>query len=123
MAASTADDMITLVTSDDPPVELAVERTKLLDSRVFSDMLSLPSTGNNNARVDVAETAAELEAWIEFLNSGKFETPSNMSDDEAMALGGKAVAIAKLVDKYGCASSRLLLIAELWHVAESLFLH
>lgn len=116
MAAPAEDDTITLVTSDDPPVELAVERGKLLDSRVFSDMFSLPRTGDSKARVDVAETATELTAWVEFLNIGKLETPQKISDDEEVVLGRKAVAIAKLVDKYACTSSRHLLIAELWQV-------
>jgi hypothetical protein len=113
MAAPAEDDTITLVTTDDPPVELAVERDKLLDSSVFSDMLSLPKTGDCKARVDVAETAADLEAWIEFLRSGKVEMPDNAGEE---SLGRKAVTIAKLVDKYGCTISRHLLIAELWHV-------
>ncbi|KAG0662402.1 hypothetical protein C6P46_003348 [Rhodotorula mucilaginosa] len=98
MAAPAEDDTITLVTTDDPPVELAVERDKLLDSSVFSDMLSLPKTGDCKARVDVAETAADLEAWIEFLRSGKVEMPDNAGEE---SLGRKAVTIAKLVDKYG----------------------
>ena len=76
MAASNADDLLTLVTSDDPPIEISVEREKLLDSRVFSDMLSLPKTGDCKARVDVAETAGELEAWLKFLRSGKVEGPT-----------------------------------------------
>lgn len=114
MAASTTDDMITLVTSDLPPIELAVERDKLLDSSVFSDMLSLPSTGDRKARVDVAETAAELDAWIKFLKNGKLETPRKKSDDVGMFQGRKAITIAKLVDKYACTSSRFILIDELW---------
>ncbi|TKA54122.1 hypothetical protein B0A53_03499 [Rhodotorula sp. CCFEE 5036] len=87
MAAPAEDDTITLVTTDDPPVELAVERDKLLDSSVFSDMLSLPKTGDCKARVDVAETAADLEAWIEFLRSGKVEMPDNAGEE---SLGRKA---------------------------------
>lgn len=64
MVALAEDDhtVITLVSSDDPAFELFVEREKLLDSRVFSDMLSLSCTGDSKARVDVEETAAELEA-------------------------------------------------------------
>ena len=79
-------------------------------------MLSLPKTGDCKARVDVAETAEELEAWIGFLNSGKLESPLGNGAGREEALGRKAVAIAKLVDKYGCTISRHLLIAELWHV-------
>ena len=114
--SSAAEDIITLVTSNDPPVELRVERTKLLDSS-FSDMFSLPTTGDGDVRVNVAETAGELETWLDFLRSGKVETSDPGGQCEPIdIIGFDVVRIAKLVDKYGCTSSRLLLIDELWHV-------
>ena len=121
MANSSAaeDDIITLVTSNDPPVELRVERTELLDSSVFSDMFSLPKTGDSNARINVAETAGELDTWLRFLRSGKVDTPDLDEDwqfDPGDMIGLEIVMIAKLVDKYACTSSRPLLIDELWHV-------
>lgn len=114
--------VITLVTSDDPPVELTVVREELLDSRVFSDMLSLPmSSCNSKARVNVEETVAELEAWIEFLRSGKVETFDGETWDWETdeIVGRRVVAIAKLADKYQCTSGRLVLIDELWQVASN----
>ncbi|GAA5868818.1 hypothetical protein JCM3774_003907 [Rhodotorula dairenensis] len=106
-----ADDTITLVTSDEPPVELTIEREKLLDSRVTSDMLSLPGTNGSRPRVDVAETAADLEAWIQFMRSGKLEPVAN-DDPQGAGSGKKALAVAKLIDKYACSHRRSDLIAE-----------
>lgn len=112
------DTVITLVTSDDPPVELTVERTQLVDSCVYSDMFSLPIASDSKARVDVEERAAELEAGINFLRSGKVETLDRETWDWETdeTVGRKVVAIAKLVDKYQCTSSQLVLVDELWRV-------
>ncbi|KAG0662400.1 hypothetical protein C6P46_003346 [Rhodotorula mucilaginosa] len=99
--SSAAEDIITLVTSNDPPVELRVERTKLLDSSVFNDMFSLPTTGDGAVRVNVAETAGELETWLDFLRSGKVETSDPAGQCEPSdIIGFDVVRIAKLVDKH-----------------------
>ena len=120
MADSSAaeDDIITLVTSNDPPFELPVERELLRDSRVFSDMFSLPTTSDGDARLNVAETAYELGLWIDFLRSGQVETPDPdaWDHDTDQEVGQDVVRIAKLVDKYVCTSSRHLFVNELWHV-------
>ncbi|KAG0662401.1 hypothetical protein C6P46_003347 [Rhodotorula mucilaginosa] len=101
MTASDAeDDIITLVTSNDPPFELPVERELLRDSRVFSDMFSLPTTSDGDARLNVAETAYELGLWIDFLRSGQVETPDPdaWDHDTDQEVGQDVVRIAKLVD-------------------------
>lgn len=125
MTASAEDDIITLVTSDDPPVELRVERIHLSDSSDFSDMFSLPKTGDSNARVNVAETEWELGPWLKFLRSGKLEAhdpDETWFFDPGENIGSDAVRIAKLVDKYACTSSRLLLFMGSGTLPETLVL-
>lgn len=71
----------------------------------------------------VAETAAELETWLKFLRSGKVEEPDPDEEwqfDPGDVIGLDIRTIAKLVDKYACTSNRLLLIAELWYITQTL---
>ncbi|GAA5848821.1 hypothetical protein JCM9279_002955 [Rhodotorula babjevae] len=65
------DDLITLRTSDDPPIELKAARSVLVaGSKVFSDMLSLPqsTTTSKDGAIDVAETESELSPFLRLLN-------------------------------------------------------
>ncbi|BGP38906.1 hypothetical protein JCM10449v2_002844 [Rhodotorula kratochvilovae] len=66
------DDLITIRTSDDPPVELEASRAILIaGSRVFADMLSLPQGGEmgaGRATCDIAETEETFKPFLRLLN-------------------------------------------------------
>ncbi|GAA5986403.1 hypothetical protein JCM10908_003740 [Rhodotorula pacifica] len=108
------DDLITLVTSDDPPVELTIEREKLLDSRVFSDMLSLPSTSSAHRRVEVAERSRDLLFWVEWLKNGAVDYYAEGGDESN--IWPTVLSVAKLIDKYDCTVAKYQLIAEMWRL-------
>ncbi|GAA5936048.1 hypothetical protein JCM3775_003566 [Rhodotorula graminis] len=106
------DDLITLRTSDDPPVELKAARSVLVaGSKVFSDMLSLPqrTTTSEDGAIDVAETDSELSPFLRLLN---------LSHDEGNPLEELKVddwpVVARLADKYDSATVKGLALGMYW---------
>lgn len=108
------DDTITLRTSDDPPVELNVSRAVLaVGSKVFGDMLSIPSGSSTaqDAKFDLAETQRELEPFLRVLN---------ISHDQGNPLeelkDGDWPVVARLADKYDSVTVRALVLCMCWCV-------
>ncbi|GAA5974408.1 hypothetical protein JCM11641_005265 [Rhodosporidiobolus odoratus] len=61
-------DTITILTSDSPPVALTASRAVLsVNSKVFADMLSLPSSSSQDNSVTVAETEQEMGVFLAVL--------------------------------------------------------
>ncbi|GAA5821941.1 hypothetical protein JCM11251_004789 [Rhodosporidiobolus azoricus] len=59
---------LTLLTSDTPPVSIQASRIALqANSKVFADMLSLPSSTDEDSSVTVAETEKELKPFLEVI--------------------------------------------------------
>ncbi|GAA5893842.1 hypothetical protein JCM8208_001258 [Rhodotorula glutinis] len=106
------DDLVTLRTSDDPPVELKSARSVLVaGSKVFSDMLSLPqgsATGKEGA-IDVAETQSELSPFLRLLNLSHYEG----NPLEELKVDDWPV-LARLADKYDSATVKALALGTYW---------
>lgn len=107
------DDLITLRTSDDPPVELKAARSVLVaGSKVFSNMLSLPqsTTTTQDGAIDVAETQSELSPFLRLLN---------ITHDEGKPLKELQVddwpVVARLADKYDSAAVQGLALGMYWY--------
>ncbi|BGP47103.1 hypothetical protein JCM10450v2_002955 [Rhodotorula kratochvilovae] len=61
-------DTLTILTADDPPVSLTPSRIVLAaNSKVFADMLSLPSSGTNDQPITMAEKKADFEPFLRAL--------------------------------------------------------
>ncbi|BGP12151.1 hypothetical protein JCM10213_004716 [Rhodosporidiobolus nylandii] len=61
-------DTITLVTADKPPVSLVASRVHLVaNSKVFADMVALPSSSSQDSAVNVAESEKEIKPFLAVL--------------------------------------------------------
>jgi len=115
------DDTITLRTSDDPPVELNVSRAVLaVGSKVFGDMLSIPSgsSAGQEAKVDLAEKEHEIKRFLRLLNLAREQgDPLNELEDQDWPV------VAKLADKYDSPTIRAVALCKCWCARLSLLLH
>ncbi|GAA5935986.1 hypothetical protein JCM3775_003550 [Rhodotorula graminis] len=107
------DDLITLCTSDNPPVELKASRAVLAaNSKVFADMLASPQgpvAASQGPPVDLAETQAELEPFLRLLNlAHDGGDPLKDLDDKHWPV------VAKLADKYDSAPVRTIATGKCW---------
>ncbi|GAA5848733.1 hypothetical protein JCM9279_002927 [Rhodotorula babjevae] len=97
-------DTITICTSDDPPVRLEASRTILAaNSKVFADMLSVPTKPGSSSSIDLAEKEVEIKPFLRILNMSHDEgDPLNELEPEDWPV------VAKLADKYDSAAARAL---------------
>ncbi|GAA5821998.1 hypothetical protein JCM11251_004818 [Rhodosporidiobolus azoricus] len=88
---------ITLLTSDTPPVSIQASRIALqANSKVFADMLSLPSSPNEDNSVTLSETESELKPFLEVIQGegGKKGGELEKLDEEGWE------TLARLGDKF-----------------------
>ncbi|GAA5848823.1 hypothetical protein JCM9279_002956 [Rhodotorula babjevae] len=103
---------VTLRTSDDPPVEIRVPRTVLaVNSKMFSDMLSIPQStlDDHHDGVDLAEKHDELVPFLRLLNVSH-EVGNPLDDLKPYEWPG----VARLADKYDLAAVRGFAMAAYW---------
>ncbi|BGO90571.1 hypothetical protein NBRC10512_005291 [Rhodotorula toruloides] len=104
-------DSVLLVTSDDPPVNLTASRTTLtVQSRVFRDLLAMPSSASSEpAQLMLAETEAEIQPFLSVLSGEEGDDASWCKLDDAGWL-----SLAKLADKYDSPIVRHVVRIQVW---------
>ncbi|KAJ8294439.1 hypothetical protein OF846_002289 [Rhodotorula toruloides] len=108
----TMSDSVLLVTSDDPPVNLTASRTTLtVQSRVFRDLLAMPSSASSEpAQLMLAETEAEIQPFLSVLSGEEGDDASWCKLDDAGWL-----SLAKLADKYDSPIVRHVVRIQVWY--------
>jgi hypothetical protein len=103
--------LITLTTSDIPPISLTIRRSSLVaNSTVFDDLLSLPTStkdGSAKGPIAVTETEKELEQFLDVVG-GK-------EDVELDEIGWES--LARLGDKYDSSAVRREVKARILYVS------
>ncbi|GAA5892706.1 hypothetical protein JCM6882_000560 [Rhodosporidiobolus microsporus] len=97
-------DSITLVTADDPPVQLSIPRAALItNSAVFHDLLSLPTASSTTGAnpLEVAEAEEELKPFLSVL-CGKGATELRDLEQSGWEV------LATLADKYDSETARVV---------------
>ncbi|BGP38999.1 hypothetical protein JCM10449v2_002937 [Rhodotorula kratochvilovae] len=98
-------DTLTILTADDPPVSLTPSRIVLAaNSKVFADMLSLPSSGTNDQPITMAEKKADFEPFLRAL-AGEEVSLQPVQWETFARLGDKydAFVVKHVVEKRICA--------------------
>jgi hypothetical protein len=104
-------DLITLTTSDTPPISLTIRRSSLVaNSTVFDDLLSLPTSseyGSAEASLAVTETEKELKPFLNVIGGEE--------DIQLDEIGWES--LAKLGDKYDSSAVRREVKARILYVS------
>ncbi|GAA5945198.1 hypothetical protein JCM3775_003694 [Rhodotorula graminis] len=103
-------DTITIRTCDDPPVALEASRAVLAaNSKVFADMLAIPTQAETSTGIDIDETAAHFKPFLRILNMSHEEgDPLDDLEPEDWPV------VAKLADKYDSAVAKNFALAKCW---------
>lgn len=102
-------DKITLVTADEPPQHFIVSRSRLMVlSNVFRDLLSTPTTAEDEAKGEIrlTEEAEELEGFLMVLQDEE--------DKLSKLYFGDWYALARMADKFDCQAASNAALMRAW---------
>jgi len=102
-------DKITLVTADEPPQHFIVSRSRLMVlSNVFRDLLSTPTTAEDEAKGEIrlTEKAPELKGFLMVLQDEE--------DQLSKLYFGDWYALARMADKFDCQAASNAALMRAW---------
>jgi len=103
-------DKITLVTADDPPQRYIVARSRLtVLSSVFRDLLSTPTTVEDEAKgeIPLTEKAYELKGFLMVLQEEEEKLSTLVNEEDWFSL-------ARMADKFDCKVASVQVLSHAW---------